>query len=228
MSDKKPVVFMIEDDPGMLFLNRTNLARHGIETISAESLSKAREMLSKPFDLILLDILLPDGNGLDFVPEIRAVTDVPILMLTSKREEADIVKGLLGGGDDYMTKPFRNEELCARIAALIRRAEMVKTHGREVTKGLLKLDTLTGRAYLSGEDLLLTQKEFALLLMLAQNEGKLLPKEHLYETIWNQPMAGDDRAMRKHLSNVRSKLAGSGYSISVSRGEGYCFEPTLE
>ena len=228
MSDKKPVVFMIEDDPGMLFLNRTNLARHGIETISAESLSKAREMLSKPFDLILLDILLPDGNGLDFVPEIRAVTDVPILMLTSKREEADIVKGLLGGGDDYMTKPFRNEELCARIAALLRRAEMVKTHGRKVTKGLLKLDTLTGRAYLSGEDLLLTQKEFALLLMLAQNEGKLLPKEHLYETIWNQPMAGDDRAVRKQLSKVRSKLAGSGYSISVSRGEGYCFEPTLE
>src|SRR5690349_2578734 len=131
MSDKKPVVFMIEDDPAMLFLNRTNLARRGIDTISAERLSTARKMLREPFDLILLDILLPDGNGLDFVPEIRAATAAPILMLTGEREDEDIVKGLLGGGDDYMTKPFRNEELYARIVALLRRVEMAETRSRE-------------------------------------------------------------------------------------------------
>ena len=224
MSDKNPVVFMIEDDKNMQELNRRSLNRRGVETISALSLTEARKMLREPFDLILLDILLPDGSGFDFVPEIRAVTSAPILMLTSKRSDGDIVKGLLGGGDDYMTKPFRNEELYARIVALLRRVEMEKTRNREVVKGRLRLDVVANKAYLSGGDMLLTHKEFSLLLLLAQNEGKTLPKEYLYEKVWNLPMAGDDRTVKKHLSNVRNKLKGSGYCIAVSRGEGYSFE----
>jgi len=224
MSDKKPIVLMIEDDPAIQWLNRTALARHGIDTISAGTLAEARRMLSEPFDLVLLDILLPDGSGLDFVPEIRAATAAPILMLTGERGDADIVKGLLVGGDDYMTKPFKNEELHARIIALLRRVEIAETRSREITKGPITLNIPESSAYLNGTDMLLTKKEFALLHLLVRNEGKTLSKETLFETVWKQSMAGDDRTLKKHLSNVRSKLADSGYTISVSRGEGYCFE----
>ncbi len=226
MSQKKPVVFMIEDDLSMRELNRRTLARRGIDTVCAETLKEARSLLREPFDLILLDLLLPDGNGLDFVPEIRAVTAVPILMLTSKREDEDIVKGLLGGGDDYMTKPFRNEELYARIVALLRRVELAETRGREITKGLLKLDTVAGRATLSGEDIQLAPKEFAVLLLLMQNEGKVFTAEKLYEAVWKLPMASDDHSLKNAVYRLRKKLesGGSDYGITAARGEGYCFE----
>jgi DNA-binding response OmpR family regulator len=207
-------------------LNRKTLARRGIKTISAQTLREARQMLSKPFDLILLDILLPDGNGIDFVPEIRAATAAPILMLTSKREDEDIVQGLLGGGDDYMTKPFRNDELYARIIALLRRTQMAETRSREITKGRLKLDTVAGRAYLSGEDLLLAPKEFAILHLLIKNEGKAMTAQKLYEEVWKQPMVCGDKPIKNVVYRLRKRLEedNSEYTVVMYRGDGYCFE----
>jgi DNA-binding response OmpR family regulator len=226
MSDGKPVILMIEDDPDMQDLNRKTLARRGIDTISAYTLCEARRMLSKPFALILLDILLPDGSGLDFVPEIRAATATPILMLTSKREDEDIVQGLLGGGDDYMTKPFRNDELYARIIALLRRVQMAETRSREITKGSLKLDTVAGRAYLSGGDILLAPKEFAVLHLLIKNEGKAVAPQKLYEEVWKQPMLCGDKPIKNVVYRLRKRLeeGNSEYTVVMYLGDGYCFE----
>ncbi len=222
--NRAPMVFMIEDDLSMRELNERTLARRGVNTICAETLAEARRMLHEPFDLVLLDILLPDGNGIDFVPEIRAVTAAPILMLTSKREDEDIVKGLLGGGDGYMTKPFRNEELYARIVALLRLVEMAR--GNEIKKGKLSLDTVANRATLSGEDMQLAPKEFAVLLLLVQNEGKTFTAERLYESVWKLPMASDDHSLRNVIYRLRKRLeAGNAdYSVAMYRGEGYRFE----
>jgi DNA-binding response OmpR family regulator len=226
MNNNSPLILMIEDDPAIQDLNRKTLARRGIQTISAHTLSEARLMLSKSIDLILLDILLPDGNGLDFVPEIRAATAAPILILTSKREDEDIVQGLLGGGDDYMTKPFRNDELYARIIALLRRAQMAETRSREITKGRLKLDTVAGRAYLSDEDLQLAPKEFAVLHLLIKNEGKAVAARKLYEEVWKQPMACGDKPIKNVIYRLRKRLeeGNSEYTVAMYRGDGYCFE----
>lgn len=225
MNEHLPMILMIEDNPGVLKLNRIALERKGLKTRIAPSLEKARAELARgSINLILLDILLPDGNGLEFIPEIRQTTNAPILMLTSLRDHQDVINGLLGGADDYMTKPYRIEELYARIIAMLRREERNNGSLQAVTRGLLTLDTISGRAFLNGGDMLLSQKEFALLLVLMQNEGEVLSKEQLYEKIWNISAVGDTRVVKTHLSNVRRKLEGSGFTVTSTRGEGYTFE----
>jgi DNA-binding response OmpR family regulator len=133
---------------------------------------------------------------------------------------------LLGGGDDYMTKPFRNDELYARIIALLRRAQMAEARSREITKGALKLDTVAGRAYLSGEDILLAPKEFAVLHLLIKNEGKTVAAQKLYEEVWKQPMVCGDKPIKNVIYRLRKRLeeGNSDYSVTMYRGDGYCFE----
>jgi DNA-binding response OmpR family regulator len=151
-------------------------------------------------------VLLPDGNGIDFCAEIRGDTDAHILFLTSRTEYEDKIRGLDTGGDDYITKPYKLEEMLSRVRAAMRRRDM--SLARVITRGLLTLNILTGQAFLNGEDMLLTGKEFALLLLLVQDEGKTLSKEYLYETAWNAPMAGD----------------GGALALTASRGDGYMLE----
>ena len=220
MSEKGYRILMIEDDPAVLELNRKFLARRGMDAISAKTLKEARNLLREPFDLILLDIQLPDGSGLDFVKEIRAVSAAPILMLTGLKDDADIVAGLLGGGDDYLTKPYRIDELHARVVAQIRRSEMAQT----LARGPITLDIVAGRALLNGDDMLLTPRDFSLLQFFIQNENRCMETNYVYEKIWRQPMAGDSQALGSAVSRLRKKLTGSGYTISVRYKNGYCFE----
>jgi DNA-binding response OmpR family regulator len=125
-----------------------------------------------------------------------------------------------------MTKPFRNEELYARIIALLRRAQMAETRNREITKGPLKLDTVAGRAYLSDEDLLLAPKEFAVLHLLINNEGKTVTAQKLYEEVWKQPMVCGDKPIKNVVYRLRKRLeeGNSEYTVVMYRGDGYRFE----
>ncbi len=221
---RSPLVFMIEDDLSMRELNRRTLTRRGMNTLCAETLAEARSLLREPFDLVLLDLILPDGSGLDFVPEIRAVTAAPILILTSKREEEDIVKGLLGGGDDYMTKPFRNEELYARVVALLRRVQMAETRGREPRKfGRVTMDLAAGRAYWDKRDMLLKPKEYALLWELLAHRGEYVTGETLYEKLWGAPAMGDDHTVRNHIYQLRKKMGDAGCALTIEqeKNKGY-------
>ena len=224
MSETKYKVLMIEDDPNILELNVKVLARKGIDAITANTLERARKLLYAQYDLVLLDIELPDGSGLDFAKEIRAVSAAPILMLTGKREGEDVVAGLLGGGDDYLTKPYSIDELYARIVALIRRVEMAQKRGAEPRSfGGLTMDPASGHAYLNGKDMLLKPKEFSLLWELATNRGHFISGEALYERLWGTAALDGGHTLRSHIYQLRKKIEAAGGIVEIEqeRNKGY-------
>jgi len=226
LNDKKHLL-IVEDDRRLSYINSRALEVTGYEVHTAFTLAEARQQLSEAApDVILLDVKLPDGSGVDFCREIRTVTSAYIIFLTSVSDYDSELDGLLAGGDDYLRKPYGIDLLRARVAKGLR--QNLPPGSQVISRGPLELHIMSAQAFLNDQDMLLTQKEFALLLLLVQNEEKTLSKEFLYETVWNQPVNDDARAVKAHLSNVRKKLSGSGYSVTVSRGEGYCFEKSFE
>lgn len=216
------LILLVEDNEQILFGNARMLKRRGYEAVTALTLAKAREQMAEATpDVIVLDIMLPDGSGLDFMQELRQHSQIPVLLLTGLSAPKDIVRGLTAGGDDYLTKPYDFPVLLARVEALLRRAARVP---ETIVKDRLTLDVAAGAASLDGTDLLLTKKEFALLLIFVQSPERFIDGEYLYEKVWKAPLAGDSQAIRKTIYRLRDKLSGSGWRIEWSRGEGYCFE----
>lgn len=216
------LILLVEDNEKIMQGNERMLRRRGYGVVMALTLAEARKALEAQMpDLIVLDIMLPDGSGLDFMAELRQYSKMPILLLTGLTTPEDVVRGLTAGGDDYLAKPYDFGVLLARVEALLRRAEQIP---EKLTRDRLFLDVAAGVAMLDGADLLLTQKEFALLLIFVQNESRFIGAEYLYEKLWKQPMTGDSNALRSTLKRLRAKLDGSGYCITLSKGEGYQFE----
>jgi DNA-binding response OmpR family regulator len=203
------LILLVEDNEQILRGNERMLKRRGYAIASALTLAEARRRIAEQTpDAIVLDIMLPDGSGLDFMRDLRihklpTEAGVPILLLTGLTTPEDVVRGLSSGGDDYLAKPYDFNVLAARIEALLRRTGRVP---ETLTKGALRLDIIASRAYLDGNDLLLSPKEFALLLLMAQNEGRLLSTEYLSEAIWKQPLAADNGAVKTAVSRLRNKL----------------------
>lgn len=227
MPDKKTIL-LVEDNKQLSQINQRALARIGYNVLTALNLAQAREHLKQEEpDTIILDIMLPDGNGVDFCREIRERIAAPILFLTSVSGYAQTLEGLAAGGDDYLNKPFDLNLLLAKVEAFLRRDEImerVRFSNNRLVKGSLTLDIMTARAYLRNTDILLTQKEFALLLLLVQNEGKALSGETIYESVWRQSMTEDANALKNAVSRLRKKMAESSYQITAVRGCGYRFE----
>lgn len=223
------LILMVEDNPSVLRLNQKVLETNGFLVKAASTLADAETILeTDTVNLILLDILMPDGSGLDFCKTIREYTGAPILMLSSLRTSQDVISGLLTGGDDYMTKPYKVDELVARIISLLRREELSGRENRQVivTCESLKLDTLSLRAYLGGNDLQLTPKEFALLLYMVQNKDRIVTVEQIYQNVWNLPSNRDTRLLWTHFSKIRNKLEKFGenpFDITAVKGKGYIF-----
>jgi DNA-binding response OmpR family regulator len=215
-------ILCVEDNIQVQMFNQSLLEAKGFAVKLAMTLAQAREICVAGMpELIILDIHLPDGSGLDFLRELRKNSHVPVIALTKDSEEADLVAGLASGCDDYVTKPYAFPVLYARIGAVLRRTAKLPD---SVEKGALRLDLTAGRAFVHGKDMLLTQKDFALLLLFAQNEGSAVSAEALYEKLWKAPLAGNINALKNAVSRLRAKLGGSGYAIATRRGEGYVFE----
>ena len=215
-------ILLVEDNPKVMRNNITILKSRGAAVLSAENLAEARSVLTEENpDAAVIDIMLPDGSGLDLLREIRAASALPVLLLTAKGQSQDVVTGLSLGADDYLAKPYDLNVFTARLDALLRRAQTVTEN---IAVGLLRFDLLSNQASYGGKDLLLTQKEFALLLLLTQNEKKTLPFEYLFEKIWGQPLNGDTSALRLQMSNLKKKLSAvtDDIVIETTRGEGYC------
>ena len=207
----KARLLLIEDNPRIQLANKDMLELLGYEVAIAMNLAEARAcLLSQAPDVVVLDIMLPDGSGLDFLRELRRSNHLPVLMLTALGTAEDTVRGLDLGADDYLAKPYAYPVLAARVEALLRRARQVP---ERVRKGQLCLDVTAGVAVFNGVDLLLSQ-----------NEERFISAEYLYEKVWKQPMAGDSNALKSALKRLRAKLEGSGYCIVLSKGEGYQFE----
>ncbi|MCL2127262.1 MAG: response regulator transcription factor [Treponema sp.] len=208
------LILLVEDNEQILQGNERMLKRRGYTVATAKTLAEARARLEEQTpDAIVLDIMLPDGSGLAFMRELRRAahdtSHVPILLLTGLTTPEDVVRGLSQGGDDYLAKPYDFGVLLARIEALLRRAEQFP---KILRKGVLQLDIIAGRAFLNGSDMLLSPKEFALLLLMVQNEGKLLTTASLYEAIWKLPLDTDTTVIRTAVSRLRQKL-GCEFSI---------------
>jgi DNA-binding response OmpR family regulator len=185
-------------------------------------LAQARHIIEEtPPRAIILDILLPDGRGLDLLQELRKFSSVPVLILTGMGNAKDVVAGLDAGGDDYLVKPFDSDIFAMRLQALLRRADLVPDI---LELEPLRLEVLSGRAYVNDVDLELQQKEFSLLLQFMRAPEQFLAPTMLYQKVWGQKMLGRDQAVKVAVSKLRKKLEGSGYTIVASRGEGYAFE----
>lgn len=237
MSEYSPLVLMVEDNPDVLHLNGKWLEKAGYDTVSAETLAETRGILEtlSP-DIIVLDILLPDGDGLDFLPELKTLCDAPVLFCSSRNEDKDMLRGLEAGGDDYIPKPYNVDILVARVNVMwrkelkhredVRTALAAKSPDRMIERGPLKLDMLAAQAYMNGEDIRLTPKEFALLFTLVQSEGQEVSAKELYEAAWNMPANNDTRTIKAHISKLRAKLSISEYTtltITTEYGNGYRF-----
>lgn len=213
-------ILLMEDNPDIMKVNRLALAMHGYRVLEAASIEQGQALLEQELlDLIILDVLLPDGSGLDFCEKVRENSAVPILFLSALCEYRDIVEGLTRGADDYLPKPYDLEVLLARVDALLRRT----AHKPEavITVGELTLNAITRRTKISGEDILLTPKEFAILLCLVQNAGDEVQSEELYRAAWGKPMAENANAVRVNVSRLRDKILPSGLRIETVRRVGY-------
>lgn len=221
----KQIILMIEDDPNITRINRATLTKRGYRVLEAETLERGHQMLKhdKP-DLVILDILMPDGSGFDFCAKVREKNHVPILFLTALGEEEDIVNGFVRGGDDYIPKPYSPNVLAARVEGLLRRAGYEETFSRNG----LKLDVVKRQAYVNGERAGLTPIQFSLLLYLVRNEGRIVSPERLYANVWDQPMGEDNNAVKTAVSNLRRKISPAGFQIAFVRGFGYRFEEINE
>ena len=218
----KKVILTVEDNLQVQHFNRQLLESHGFTVHCATTLAEAREMFaSEQPNAIILDIGMPDGSGLDFLRELRRRSRVPVLMLTGYGGDDNIVLGFESGCNDYLPKPYTFEVLLVRLQRLLKSAEEIP---QRLTCGSLSIDVMSGQAFLMNKDLVLTQREFSLLLLFAQNEGRVMSVDYIYENIWGQHGSDFIKALPNTVHRLRKKIAGSGYDIVMERGHGYCFE----
>ena len=199
-------VLLVEDNAVIMDSNREYLELHGYDVYTASTLREAEAALeNRRFDLIILDVMLPDGSGIDFCAKIRERYDIPVLFLTCLDDDAALIAGLNSGGDEYMTKPYSLAALSARVSALLRRVRIERSSERNFFIGPLLIDCGKRRVYLEGEDVMLTPKEFDVLLLLACNTGKGFTAEEIYSRVWGDEMV-DSRSVIVHISTIRKKL----------------------
>ena len=203
-------VLLVDDEKRMLDLVSLYLRPHDYACTKADSGKLALDLLEKePFDLVLLDIMMPDMDGWEVCREIRKSSNVPIIMLTAREQQEDIVKGLRLGADDYMTKPFGEEELLARMEALLRRSAPAK---RIELDGLVWEEDRFELSY-KNEPIHLTPKEFSMLGLLMKNPNKVFERERLLELVWGFDSETEGRTVDSHVRNIREKIRQAGFPV---------------
>ncbi|MGT2829762.1 response regulator transcription factor [Streptococcus hillyeri] len=219
------MLLIVEDDSVILQGLSLSLKREGWQILTAQSQEEALALFNshqKELKLCLLDIGLPDGDGIDICRQIRQVSDTPVIFLTAQDDEVHTVLALEEGADDYITKPFRFGELQARIRAVLRRQQ--KQQGQSLIQiGQLSIDSNLGKVTLADQEILLTSQEYRLLLTLARNLGRLLTRQELLEALWDDGARFvNDNTLTVTIKRLRQKLSDSdGDWIETVRGQGY-------
>lgn len=221
-----PFILVVEDDPDIRELICHRLEKDGFALQGVEDGQAAWEFLqdTRP-DLILVDIMMPRMDGITLTRKIREdmQLNLPVIMVTAKGAEQDVVDGLLAGADDYVVKPFSMQELSARIQAVLRRAAPQGGDRRTITCGDLCIDPQAHRVTLCGEDLSLTTTEHGLLLALISHPGMVLSRGQLLDQVWGREADVFDRTVDAHMKNLRHKLGAEGDKVRTVRGVGYAW-----
>ena len=225
----KPLVLVVEDDISVKNLITTTLRAHDYRYLTAVNGAEAMlETTSHNPDVVLLDLGLPDIDGVDIIKKIRTWSMMPIIVISARSEDEDKIQALDAGADDYLTKPFSVEELLARLRVTQRRLAMMKNENVKqdtlFTNGQLTIDYSAGCAYLEGEELHLTPIEYKLLCLLAKNVGKVLTHTLITQTIWGSSWDNDVASLRVFMATLRKKIEkdpGSPQYIQTHIGVGY-------
>ncbi len=229
MKKGKYCVLVADDEPKYVYITQLNLEARGYEVLVARDGKTAVELAAREEpDLIILDIRMPGLDGYEACRRIREFSGVPIIMLTAMAEEADKVKGLDLGADDYITKPFGVDELLARVRAALRRAELAEVGEAEpiVRAGELRVDLNQGRVFLGGQEVPLTPIEYHLLSELVRQAGRVVVSERLLEAVWGGEFEGGERALRQAVYRLRQKIEPDPQDpqyIQTRSGLGYVF-----
>ena len=232
--EKKIHLLVVEDEESFIDALEIGLDREGFKVTIARDGQEALDKLEEgKFDAILLDLMLPKVSGLDVCRTIRAKSDIPIIIVSAKSEEVDMVLMLELGADDYVTKPYRLRELVARIRAVLRRRETYTPSEEPSTEimefGPILLDIDSRRCYVSGEEIKLRKKEFALLRNLLENPGRVMTREVLIDRVWGDDYVGDTKTLDVHIKRLRTLIEldpKNPIHITTIRGVGYRFELT--
>jgi two-component system response regulator RegX3 len=228
-------LLLVDDDPLMTDSLEFLLQQEGYEvTVAANGADALLTARTSPPDLVLLDVGLPDLNGVEVCRRLRLFWNGPVIVLTARRQEADKVVGLDAGADDYVTKPFSSSELLARIRANLRRAQQPAAGPAalgELVVGDLRIDRDARTVTMDGQSVHLSAREFDLLLLLAERAGMALPRRYLFDTIWGPRFYGDERALDVYIRALRKKIEPDpdrpAY-IHTVRGVGYRLEPPAQ
>jgi len=224
-------ILIIEDEPDIRKTLEYNLSKEGFDVICASSLSEGKDYLNDDtFSLILLDLMLPDGSGLDLCRELKSDTEkklIPIIILTAKDDEVDKVVGFELGADDYVTKPFSVRELILRIKAVLKRGD-IKSNNLEIQRqfGDLEIDVESHEVFVNKESVVLTALEFKLLRQLVDRRGRVQSRDQLLSDVWGYSADVTTRTVDTHIKRLREKLGSMGKYVQTIRGVGYKFSRT--
>ena len=221
------MIYCVEDDDNIRELEVYTLRATGFEAEGFADGASFFEALEKEIpELVLLDIMLPDEDGLSILRKIRgrrSTSEIPIILATAKGSEYDKVKGLDGGADDYLAKPFGMMELVSRVKAVLRRAGRAPKLSL-LSAGPIQLDVEERRVYVGDQEVVLTLKEFDLLQYLLENKGRVLTRDQLLSKIWGYDFDGETRTVDVHIRTLRQKLGTASNYIETIRGVGYKME----
>ncbi|MDO5410539.1 MAG: response regulator transcription factor [Lachnospiraceae bacterium] len=221
----KNKILLVDDEPRLRKMVKDFLRRAEYDVVEAENGKQALEIFfsDSRIDLIILDVMMPEMNGWEVCREIRKESQVPIIMLTAKSGESDELQGFDLGADEYISKPFSNKILVARVGAILRRS--LESQGEELNAGGIRIDKIAHQVFVGNEEIELSFKEFELLCYFLENKGVALSRERILNNVWNYDYYGDARTIDTHVKKLRSKLGEKGDSIITIRGMGYKFDP---
>lgn len=218
-------ILVVDDEAGIREIIQFNLEAAGFEVDCAASAEQALDMLDNGYDLILLDVMMSGMSGFAMAEVLRKEKhdEIPIIFLTARSDQNDLLTGFSAGGDDYIPKPFSIQEVIARVKAVLKRTAAIAEHGNFIEVGSVKIDLQTKMVYVSGEAVVFSKKEFEILSLLASHPGQIYSREDMINELWKDAPYVLDRTVDVHIARIRSKLGTCKNYLTNRTGYGYVF-----
>lgn len=218
-------ILVVDDEAGIREIIQFNLEAAGFEVDCAASAEQALDMLDNDYDLILLDVMMSGMSGFAMAEVLRKErhNEIPIIFLTARSDQNDLLTGFSAGGDDYIPKPFSVQEVIARVKAVLKRTAAIAEHGNFIEVGSVKIDLQTKMVYVSGEAVVFSKKEFEILSLLASHPGQIYSREDMINELWKDAPYVLDRTVDVHIARIRSKLGTCKNYLTNRTGYGYVF-----